>query len=86
MMLNGRITHEAARVGDLEPLYKLITGKDQNQDEAVKLAYLEILTRRPTADEIGEAKEIIAAAASPIEGMADLRWVLLNCNEFRFLP
>lgn len=86
MMLNGRITHEAARVGDLEPMYKLIAGKDQNQDEAVKLAYLEILTRRPTADEIGEAKEIIAAAASPIEGIADLRWVLLNCNEFRFLP
>ena len=27
MMLNGRITHEAARVGDLEPMYKLLTGK-----------------------------------------------------------
>lgn len=86
MMLNGRITHEAARVGDLEPMYKLLTGKAPNVDEAVKLAYVEILTRRPTAEELSEGKQIIVASASPLEGMADLRWVLLNCNEFRFLP
>lgn len=86
MMLNGRITHEAARVGDLEPINQLLTGKSANVDEAVKLAYLEILTRRPTAEEVAEGREIIAAGASPVDGMADLRWVLLNCNEFRFLP
>jgi hypothetical protein len=33
-----------------------------------------------------EAKAIIGEAATPLDGMADLRWVLLNCNEFRFLP
>lgn len=86
MMLNGRVTHEAARVGDLEPIYKHVTGKDANLDEAVKFAYLEILTRQPSATEIAEAKEIITAAATPLDGVADLRWVLLNCNEFRFLP
>src|SRR5262249_31000835 len=43
MMLNGRITHEAARVGDLEPIHALLTGKAPNPDAAVKLAYLEIL-------------------------------------------
>jgi hypothetical protein len=86
MMLNGRITHEAARVGDLEPMYKLLTGKTANIDEAVNLAYLEILTRRPTADELTEARQIISEGATPLDGMADLRWVLLNCHEFRFLP
>ena len=55
-------------------------------DEAVNLAYMEILTRRPTAEELGEGKQIVAASTSPLEGMGDLRWVLLNCNEFRFLP
>ncbi len=59
MMLNGRITHEAARVGDLEPMYKLLTGKKAELDEAVKLAYLEILTRQPTAEELTEGKEIV---------------------------
>ena len=86
MMLNGKFSHEASRVGDLEPMYKLLTGKAPDIDAAIKLAYLEIMTRRPNADEMTEAKEIIAAAASPLDGMADLRWVLLNCNEFRFLP
>lgn len=86
MMLNGKITHEASRVGDLEPMYKLLTGSKVNLDEAVKLAYMEILTRRPKAEELAEAKQMLAEAASPLEGMADLRWVLLNCHEFRFLP
>jgi hypothetical protein len=86
MMLNGRITHEAARVGDLEPVQKLLEGKAKNLDEAVKLAYVEILTRRPTTEELAEGKELVQAASSSLEGMADLRWVLLNCNEFRFLP
>jgi hypothetical protein len=86
MMLNGRITHEAARVGDLEPMYKLLTGKAPNPAAAVKLAYLEILTRQPTAAELSEGQEIVSAGATPLDGMADLRWVLMNCNEFRFLP
>ena len=86
MMLNGRITHEAARVGDLEPMYKLLTGKAPNPAAAVKLAYLEILTRQPTAAELVEGQQIVSEAATPLDGMADLRWVLMNCNEFRFLP
>jgi hypothetical protein len=86
MMLNGKFSHEASRVGDLEPMYKLLTGKAPDIDAAIKLAYLEIMTRRPTADEMTEAKEIMAGGASPVDGMADLRWVLMNCNEFRFLP
>jgi hypothetical protein len=86
MLLNGRITHEAARVGDLEPMYKLLTGKNEDIEKAVKLAYLEILTRRPTAEELAEGKAIVREAGDAAEGMADLRWVLLNCNEFRFLP
>ena len=86
VMLNGRITHEAARVGDLEPMYKLLTGKAPNPVAAVKLAYLEILTRQPTAAELSEGQQIIGESATPLDGMADLRWVLLNCNEFRFLP
>ena len=54
--------------------------------EAIKFAYLEILTRKPTAEEVKEGQEIVAAAATTADGVADLRWILLNCNEFRFLP
>jgi hypothetical protein len=86
MMLNGRLSHEAARVGDLEPMYKLLTGKSPNVEAAIRLAYLEILTRRPTDEELKEAHQIVNDGPSPLDGMADLRWVLINCNEFRFLP
>lgn len=80
MMLNGRMTHEASRVGSLEPLHQLLK-KDQNV--AIDWAYQEILTRLPSAEEKADAQAIVNS--SP-EGMADLRWALMNSNEFRFLP
>ena len=86
MMLNGKLTHEAARVGDFEPIYPLLVGEKADVPAAIRLAYQEILTRVPTDEELAEAQEIIAAADTPRDGMADLRWVLFNCHEFRFLP
>jgi hypothetical protein len=86
MMLNGRLTHEASRVGSLEPIARLLEGNTPDIPAAIRLAYREILTRDPSSDEIHDATEIIQGATTPLDGMADLRWVLLNCNEFRFLP
>lgn len=86
MMLNGRLTHEASRVGPLEPMHALLVGEKADLNAAVRLAYLEIMTREPSAPELSEARQIVAAGSNPLEGMADLRWVLLNCNEFRFIP
>ncbi|MDB5306115.1 MAG: hypothetical protein JWO38_317 [Gemmataceae bacterium] len=86
MMLNGKLSNEAARVGPLEPVYPLLVGDRANLDAAIKLVYREALTREPTADELTEAKAIIKDAPTPAEGMADLRWALFNSNEFRFIP
>ncbi|REK20542.1 MAG: DUF1553 domain-containing protein [Planctomycetota bacterium] len=85
MMLNGRLTHESARVGELEPVYELLTGPSADLDAAVALAYQETLTREPTREELAEGREIVESGETPLEGMADLRWLLLNCNEFRFI-
>lgn len=84
MMLNGKATHEAARVGPFESMHALLAGKSKNLAKAVELAYLEILTRKPSATEVDEAKLLLGQA--PLDGMADLRWVLLNSHEFRYLP
>ena len=86
MMLNGRLTHEASRVGKLEPIYRLVSGPKADSGKAVRFAYREILTREPSAEELSEGREIVAAAATPIDGIADLRWALFNCHEFRYLP
>ena len=83
MMLNGRLTHEASRVGPKEPLHRLL---QHDPDRAIDMAYQEILTRLPSADEKSEAREILSSSPKPEDGMADLRWALLNSHEFRFLP
>jgi hypothetical protein len=64
----------------------LIVGPKANVETAIKLVYREALTREPSATELADAKAIIKDAATPAEGIADLRWALFNCNEFRFIP
>ena len=86
MILNGQLTNEAARVGELEPIYPLISGKSPNLNAAITLAYREILTRKPTEADLETGREVIGLAETPQQGLADLRWVLLNSHEFRFLP
>lgn len=86
MMLNGKLTNEAARVGPLEPVYPLVAGDKADLDAAIKLVYREALTREPTAEEMADAKAILKDAASPLDGIADLRWALFNSNAFRFVP
>lgn len=86
MILNGRLVHEASRVGEKEPIYNLLTGKKANLTQAIDLAYREILTRNPTEEEVELAKQVVSASEDQLAGMSDLRWVLINSNEFRFLP
>ena len=85
MMLNGKLTNEAARVGPLEPIFSLVAGPKADLDAAIKLVYREAMTREPSPEEVIEAKAIIADAKTPLDGVADLRWALFNSNEFRFI-
>lgn len=86
LIMNGRLTHEASRVGELEPAYKLLTAKQPDLAGAVKLAYRDLLTREASNDEVKEGIEIIQAGKTTLDGYADFRWILFNCNEFRFIP
>lgn len=86
LIMNGRLIHEASRVGELEPAYPLLAGKKKDYAQAVKLAYRDLLTREATEQEVKEGIELIEAGETPLAGYADFRWVLLNCNEFRFIP
>ncbi len=83
MMRNGRLTNEAARVGPKEPIHKIL---QKDEGKAIEWAYLEILTRKPEPDELDRARTILSSAPTPADGMADLRWALLNSHEFRYLP
>jgi hypothetical protein len=83
MMLNGRLTHEASRVGPLEPVH---TALRKDPAKAIEIAYREILTRPPNDHEKLRALQLLKSPGNPAENMADLRWALLNSHEFRYLP
>jgi hypothetical protein len=75
--LNKKIADPAGRVE------KLL--KDKAEVPAVvEELYLVALSRPPRDEEVARAKDWIAAAPSPKEGVQDLLWVLLNSREFLF--
>jgi hypothetical protein len=84
MMLNGKLTHEAARVGPNESIHGLLTGSEKNLSGAIRQTYLLLFTREPSDQEIKEG--LLLLGDSPLEGMADLRWAMLNSHEFKFIP
>ncbi len=82
MMINGKAIHEASRVGPLEPLHAKLSEPPQ----AIRFAYMEILTREPSGEELADALALLQLAGDVATGIADLRWALFNCHEFRYLP
>ncbi len=57
MMLNGKLTNEAARVGPLEPVYSLIAGDKADLDSAIQLVYREAMTREPSGRGSGRRQD-----------------------------
>ena len=53
-----------------------------NQDEIIQEIYLRTVSRFPTADEVKRAKEDLAAAKDPVDGVRDILWAMLNAREF----
>lgn len=82
---NGQLVNEAARVGAMEPVAKLL-GANKPIEPAVKRLYIEIMTRQPTDPEMKVALDLIRTAPTVEQGVADLRWAMLNSLEFRYIP
>ena len=72
---------------------KIISAFEKADDPVAVVARGDIheFARRPVeivCDQIDlrEGIAMVNAGENQLAGMADLRWVLLNCNEFRFIP
>jgi hypothetical protein len=55
---------------------------DFNADSMIHEVFLRTVSRTPTAEEMTKAREDIAAASTPINGVRDLLWAMLNTREF----
>ena len=53
-----------------------------SQEKAIRDAFLRTVSRPPTTEELTKAKADIAAAHTPLEGIRELMWAMLNTREF----
>ncbi len=51
-------------------------------DAAIREAFLRTVSRPPTEDELAKAQADVAAAPTPVDGIRELLWAMLNTREF----
>jgi hypothetical protein len=73
--------------GLLDPAKKRLVADlaaETDDEAAARLAYLAVLSRRPTPDEVAHVSEHLKAAKTRAAGCQDLVWALMASAEFRF--
>lgn len=82
-MLNS--THVQRKIERGERLRKLIEASRGNRQEMIRMTYLSILSRYPTADELARVGEHFRSAGGrPKMAADDLAWALINSKEFLY--
>ncbi|HEX4607989.1 MAG TPA: DUF1549 domain-containing protein, partial [Urbifossiella sp.] len=74
------LNHPRLRAGG-KAIDELLKGKP-DPAAGVEALYLATLSRRPTAEEVGEATSFLARRPDPRRGYSGLLWVLVNRSEF----
>jgi hypothetical protein len=82
LMMNGTLTHEKTKEGPFNAATQ-IGWMAPDDARAVEVAYLAVLTRRPTPEEAAHFEPFLAdAQLKRSERLEDLFWALLNSTEF----
>ncbi len=81
-LLNGFV--ETSVLGDAQSRLVREIAEVATPGEAIRVAYLNLLTREPRDDEVALWRTTLDSAASTDEALADLVWTLANSHEFRF--
>lgn len=74
--LTTRIERTKAALASATP------AKPIDPEAAIEEVFLRTVSRPPTGDEKAKAREDLAAAKSPVDGVRELLWTLLNTREF----
>jgi hypothetical protein len=83
LLMNGDLVHERTKE-DLGNASAQIASLALNDDKAVELAYLTLLSRRPTSEEAAHFTKKLAATKGHerSQHLEDLCWALINSTEF----
>lgn len=57
--------------------------KNLDVDQAIEQTFLRTVSRPPSAQELTEARSDVHAAKTPVDGLRDLLWAMLNTREFK---
>ena len=83
MMMNGEMINKATEVKPGSFLHRIATDAKINNAAKINHLYLAALARKPTAQEIALANELLAARkGDAVAALADVWWAVLNSNEF----
>lgn len=84
MLLNGHLLHEKTKEDLLSNAATRIAVLAPNDTVAIEVAYLAVLTRRPTPNEMSHFTGRLAGQtdAARQQSIEDLYWALLNSTEF----
>jgi hypothetical protein len=83
LLMNGKLVSEKTR-DDLFNASRRIADLAPDDEKAVEIAYLTVLTRRPTTEEMSHFKARLGGASGQArrDRLTDLFWTLLNGTEF----
>ena len=83
MMMNGELINKATDVEQGGFLHRLTVDAKMNNAAKINHLYLAALARKPTAQEIALANELmLLRKGDPAAALADVWWAVLNSNEF----
>ena len=80
-MLNGQTVHGKVSSGGL---VRRLLAEKKTPNEIIEKIYFRCLTRKPTAEEMESLVGIVAKAETPLAGLDDIFWAVLNSREFVF--
>jgi hypothetical protein len=82
VMMNGKMPQERIKVSPFNASTR-ISWMALDNAHAVDVAYLAVLTRRPTPEEAADLEQFLADSSQKrAEALEDLYWILLNTTEF----
>jgi hypothetical protein len=85
MMMNGDLVEKAISVEPGSFLYRVAGDTKMNNAAKINRMYLAALARRPTAQEISLANDLLRLRkGDPTAALQDVWWAVLNSNEFIF--
>lgn len=81
VMMNGTLVRDA--LNSQNPgLLKLSLEGERKDVQRIQILYLATLGRHPTSQEVGAARNLLAANETVEQSCQDLLWALINSNEF----